>query len=291
VAAPVTVAVVSRDTRELLRECLASLEADAAEGRAAVWVVDNASSDGSAELVGDEFGWATLVASRENLGFGRAVRLVAARAPRTPWLAVANADVAPAPGALAKLVAAGEADPRAGAVAPRLVSPDGSPQHSVHPFPTLPFTVLFNLSLQRANARWADERCLEGYWNPQRGRTVPWAIGALLLVRRAAWHEVGGFDPGQWLYAEDLDLGWRLHRAGWHTRYEPAASARHAGAASTAAVWGDARDERWMAATYAWLRRRRGPAYARAVAAVNVAGALARPRWRRWARLHAIGLR
>ena len=134
------------------------------------------------------------------------------------------------PGALRALVAAGERDPGAGAVAPRLVLPDGSTQHSVYRFPTVPFTAAFNAGLYRVSPRARDAMLLEGMWDPDRARVVDWAIGALLLVRRAAWDAAGGFDEGQWMYAEDLDLGWRLARAGWHTRYEPSARVAPRGA-------------------------------------------------------------
>ena len=119
-------------------------------------------------------------------------------------------------------------------------------------------------------------------------------------MRREAWVAAGGFDPAQWLYAEDVDLGWRMARAGWATRYVPEARVRHAESASIGPVWGEAKTERWMAATYDWMLRRRGVVRTRAVAAINVAGALARWRgsrrpdrlaFRRWAALHAIGLR
>jgi N-acetylglucosaminyl-diphospho-decaprenol L-rhamnosyltransferase len=265
-------------------------------------VVDNASRDGSAEMVRSQYGWVRLLEAGGNLGFGGAVNLVAQRTA-TPWLAPANADLAFAPGALAALVAAGDADPAAGALAPRLLLADGSTQHSVHPFPTLPFTLAFNLGLPRLVPGLRDRLCLEGSWNPERERHVPWAVGALLLVRRAAWDRAGGFDAQQWMYAEDLDLGWKLHRAGWQTRYVPAARVRHDESAATAVAFAD-RTERWTWSTYAWMLRRRGIVRTRAVAAVNVAGALWRWAWltargrpreaaafRRWATLHRIGLR
>ena len=307
-SAPVAVAVVSWNTRELLADCLRSLEDDAAAGRAEVWVVDNASTDGSAALVRERFGWARLIASEENLGFGSAVNRVAA-ATRCPWIAPANADVALEPGALAALLEAGEADGGAGAVAPRLVLPDGTTQHSVYAFPTLPFTAAFNLGLHRVVPGLGDRLALEGFWDPERPRRVPWAIAAFLLVRRQAWDAAGGFDESQWMYAEDLDLGWRLARAGWATRYVPAARVRHESSASTAQAWGDERTARWLRSTYAWMLRRRGAPVTRAVAAVNVAGALARAalltpaarvapgRYEHaraanagWARLHCMGL-
>src|SRR5205807_725487 len=87
---------------------------------------------------------------------------------------------------------------------------------------------------------------------------------------------VGGFDPGQWMYAEDLDLGWRLAGAGWHTRFEPSAVVRHQGSAAARQVWGEARTDQWLRSTYAWLLRRRGPVVTRTIALVNTLGAATR---------------
>lgn len=296
----VHVAVVSWNTRELLARCLGSLAADVRSGLAAVSVVDNASSDGSAELVRERFGWATLHEPGENLGFGRAVNLAAESGPHTPWVVAANADVALEPGALAALLAAGAADPRSGALAPRLILPDGSTQHSVHSFPTLPFTVAFNLGLYRLSTRAAERRCLEGAWEPERPRPVPWAIGAFLLLRREAFDAAGRFDAEQWMYAEDLDLGWRLARAGWHSRYVPEARVHHESGAATAQAWAGEELERWLVASYAWQQRRRGRAHAAAFGVANLLGAGARwavgarpgrERWRTWIRAHAASLR
>jgi N-acetylglucosaminyl-diphospho-decaprenol L-rhamnosyltransferase len=255
VSAPIAIAVVSWNTRDLLDRCLRSIAADVEAGRAEAWVVDNASEDGSAELVRDEFPWARLVVSNENLGFGRAVNLVAANTDAA-WLAAANADVEISTESLDALMAAAESDPHTGAAAPRLIRPDGHTQHSVYSFPTLGFTLLFNSGLHNLVPGLGDRLCLEGYWNPDRPRRVPWAIGAFLLVRRDAWDQCGGFDERQWMYAEDLDLGWRLARHGWATRYVPDARVRHVGGASTSQAWGDERRARWMASTYAWMLAR-----------------------------------
>src|SRR5437764_9942313 len=97
--APVTIAVVSWNTRDLLARCLDSLLPEVERGRAEVWVVDNASSDGSADLVRERYGWANLIASEENLGFGTAVKRGAARTSAR-WIGGANADIALRPGAL-----------------------------------------------------------------------------------------------------------------------------------------------------------------------------------------------
>ncbi len=308
-AAKVAIAIVSFNERELLAACLRSLATDVAAGRAEVWVVDNASSDGSADVVAREFSWARLIVNEENMGYGPAVNLVAERTDAT-WIAPANQDIELDPGALATMVDVAASRPRVGAVAPRLVGADGATQHSVHPFPTVWLTLLFNLGVHRRSRRLSDRLCLEGYWDPGKAREVPWAIAAFLVVRREAFEAAGRFDNEMWLHAEDLDLAWRLDRAGWRTWYEPSAVVRHAGSVSARKAFGSKVEARFMAASYAWMARRRGDLVARTVALVNLAGsglrALAlrpaaklrperyggrREAHMRWARIHARALR
>ena len=267
----VTVAVVSWNTRDLLARCLDSLRADHERGLADVWVIDNGSEDGSPAMVRERFGWASLLESERNLGFGPAVNEIAHRTT-APWIAPANADIEPAPGALEQLLAAGDLDPEAGVIAPRLVLPDGTTQHSVHCFPSLGSTVLMNLDVQRWSPRIADRLCLMGHWDPERARRVDWAHGAFLLVRREAFDAIEGFEQGRWMYGEDVDLSWRLAERGWATRYEPAARVRHSVSASTKKAWGEERKVREMIATYGWIEARRGRPAARAIAAVNIGG-------------------
>jgi GT2 family glycosyltransferase len=300
VSAPLAIAVVSWNTRDLLAACLDSLAAEREAGRAEVWVVDNASGDGSAAMVGERFPWVHLLALDDNLGFGPAVDEVGDRTS-TPWIAAANADLDFAAGAIEALLDAGRRDPRAGIVAPRLVLPDGTTQHSVHAFPTLPKTLAQAAAVERWSPRLADRLAVVGSFDADRRRRVDWAHGAFLMIRREAWDAIGGFDRSQWMYAEDLDIAWRAARAGWHTRYEPAAHVGHVVSAATAKAWGDDRARRSMAASYAWLERRRGAPRARLTAAVNVAAAGARAALARDAaerqrqlwhlRLHRLGLR
>lgn len=305
--APITVAVVSWNTRDLLDRCLDSLRADAASGLAAIRVVDNGSSDGSPALVRERYPFAGLVEPGENVGFGRAVNLVAAMSD-SPWLCAANADVAAEPGALRALLDAGERHPEAGALAPMLTWDDGSPQHSFHGFPTLAYSLALNLGLPRVSRGLGERMCIEGLIDPRREREVPWAIGALLLLRREAFVAVGGFDERRWMYAEDLALGWELRRRGWTTRYVPAARVRHAAGAAARQAFGERREALYMEATYAWMRAARGPHLTKSVACVNWAGAATRAaalaplaaamrrfrepheRNRRWAAAHRTGL-
>ena len=268
---PITIAVVSWNTRALLHSCLESLRRDAESGVVDVWVVDNASTDGSADLVRDAFPWVNLIASTCNLGFGRAVNLVAAHTA-TPWIEAANADIELDGGAISALLSAGARHPRAGALAPRLILPDGATQHSAFPFPTVTFTLAFAAGLVPRIAALRRRWCIGEGFEPETERDVPWAVGAFLLVRREAWDEAGGFDGDQWMYAEDLDLGWRLARSRWTTRYVPTARIEHHESAATSKAWGSERYARWHASTYVWLTRRRGAAVARLIAAINVAG-------------------
>jgi N-acetylglucosaminyl-diphospho-decaprenol L-rhamnosyltransferase len=274
-ASTVAVAVVSWNTRDLLARCLESLEPEVERGLAEVWVVDNASTDGSPEMVGEDFGWVQLVASPENLGFGRAVNLVAERTA-SEWVVPANADVALRPGALERLLEAGQRDPGAGALAPRLVLPNGETQHSVFAFPSIPFALALQSGAFRLSRRLSDRMALIGHWNSTRDRRVPWAIAAFLMVRRRAWDQVGGFDERQWMYAEDLDLGWRLREAGWGTRYVPAAVVDHAGGASTTQAWGHELAPVWQRSTYGFMARRLGMPRTLAFAAVYALGTGAR---------------
>jgi GT2 family glycosyltransferase len=307
--APVTVAVVNTNARELLAACLRSLTPESKAGRADVWVVDNASTDGSAAMVRERFPGVELIASAKNLGFPQAVNHVAARTTGE-WLAAANEDVELTPGALEALLAAGERHPEAAIIAPRLVLPDGTTQHTAYPFPTFGPTTANQLGLGRLSPRLGEQLCLEGYWDPDRSRHVPWIFAAFVLIRRAAFDAVGGFDREMWLYADDVDLAWRLRKAGWKVWYEAGARVLHKGGAATLAMLGDDRTAVRMEATYAWLMRRRGRAHTWATAATACAAmgvqnglfsvlAAARPgryerrrdRARFWMRVHRAGLR
>ena len=270
-SAEVAVAIVSWNTRELLRRCLVSLEREARSGFARVCVVDNGSSDGSPEMVRADFDWVRLLETGENLGFGRAANLALADGAE-PWVAPSNADIALAPGALRALVEAAKASPSAGLIAPRLVMPDGRTQHSVHSFPSIPLGLALHLGLVWLIPPLGDRLCMEGRWNPDRARAVDWAHGAFLLAPRAAFEAVGGFDARQWMYAEDLDLAWRLRQDGWSCRYAPNAVIHHEVSAATSLAFADGRLERHVEAAFDWMARRRGPGVARTYAVINWLG-------------------
>jgi N-acetylglucosaminyl-diphospho-decaprenol L-rhamnosyltransferase len=273
----VAIAIVSYNTRSLLDECLRSLRADADAGRAEVWVVDNASSDGSPDMVESDHDWAQLIRSEENLGYGPAVNVVAGRTD-TAWVAPANSDLAFTPGAIATLLKTGEAHPEAGAIAPRLILPDGSTQQSVQPFPSVGAAFLIASRAASVSAGARRRLYLPGAWDENAPQEVPWATGAFLIVRREAWTQTGGFDEAQWMYAEDLDLGWRLAKAGWTTRYEPAAVVHHHESAASKVAFGGQEGvvDKWVRANHAWMVRRQGLARTWAASGIAAAEAGAR---------------
>jgi N-acetylglucosaminyl-diphospho-decaprenol L-rhamnosyltransferase len=307
--APTTIAIVSWNTREHLARCLESMRPDAEAGLARVVVIDNGSEDGSPEMVRRDHGWAQLIESGANLGFGPAVNRVAAESEGS-WIAASNADIELTPGALTALVRRAESDPAIGAVAPRLIVNDGSTQPSVHRFPSPSQATLFATGAYRVVPGLGERMCLQGYWDVEQPRPIDWAHGAFLLIRRSAFEAVGGFDESQWMYAEDAEIAWRLREAGYSVFYEPAARVHHAVSAATIQAFGQFdRHRREYEASYRWLATRRGRRVAKLTAAIAVAGELirlaalaplariARSRWeparartRVYLALHRIGL-
>ena len=227
----VGVAVISYNTREHLRACLESVPLS--EVREVV-VVDNASRDGSPEMVSDEFPWVTLVANEQNRGYGAAAnQAVAGSAAET--LLLLNGDTRLEPGALPSLVAYLEDHPEAAVVAPRLVNADGSLQPSCYPFPGTLEWLFDNDVVGRVVKRMSiPSQNLLRTWDHAHARAVPWVKGAALAVRRGAFETVGGFDERFFLYYEETDLCYRMWTVGWEVHFAPTATVMHIGGASTA---------------------------------------------------------
>lgn len=226
--------VVSYNTRDLTRGCLtsayAALERAALKG--AVWVVDNASTDGSAEMIRASFPEARLLESGENLGFGRGANLaleaIAASSAPPRHVMILNPDTVVEPDALGRLVRTLDECPEAGVVGPRLSYADGSFQHSAFRFPTL---AMLLLEFWPLNHRLANSR-LNGRY-PRRlyeaGRPFPidHPLGAAFVVRWEAARQVGFFDPAFFMYCEEVEWCLRLKRAGWGIYCEPRARIIH----------------------------------------------------------------
>jgi GT2 family glycosyltransferase len=223
VSAPkVGVAIVSYNTAPLLRRCLESVVADT-DGP--VLVVDNGSTDGSAELVRREFSSVGLRVDPANRGYGSAAN-VAVGQLGTPYVLLLNADTELSLETVSALGTYLDGHSAAAIAGPRLVDDAGSYEPSAHRFPT-PVALLMQETGIRRRLRLAHRH----QWRP---RSVDWILGAALAIRREAFEAVGGFDEGYFLYQEEVDICYRLHAAGWEIHYAPVATVLHVGGASTA---------------------------------------------------------
>jgi GT2 family glycosyltransferase len=220
----VDIVVVSYNSRDTLRACVEPL---VGVPGVSVIVVDNASPDGSLEVISDlEL---TAVQSGRNGGFGFGCNLGVAQGD-APFVLFLNPDARIGVGDLEQLVAVLDAEPDVTLVGPRLVEDDGSLFPSQRRFQTAGSTWAQALFLHRLirRAKWANEIIVEpeAYTQPA---YPEWVSGACMLVRREALEAIGGFDEGFFLYGEDMDLGARLWEAGGRVRYEPEATAHHEG--------------------------------------------------------------
>jgi N-acetylglucosaminyl-diphospho-decaprenol L-rhamnosyltransferase len=233
-------------------------------------VRDNASADGTATAIAETLPEAIIEKGEENIGFAAAVNRLIARSS-APWVLLLNPDAWAEPGAIATLVARAVERPRAAAVVPRLENPDGTLQHSTHPFPSVGVAATMLLG-RRIPRRRGERMLLEGVWAHDRARPVDWAIGAAMLIRRAALEEIGGLDERFFIYVEDLEWCWRAHEAGWEIFFEPAAVVKHIGNVSGEIAFGDKRTATYMRNTYRFYRREHGAVSTAAYRALNLAG-------------------
>jgi N-acetylglucosaminyl-diphospho-decaprenol L-rhamnosyltransferase len=222
--------VVNFNAGDHLTNCVRSLRR---AGVADVVVVDNASSDGSPErLVADDPG-VQLIRTGANLGYGgganRGLRLTTG----ADAVLVLNPDVVVDTDAVAAMVAALDSDAGVGIVGPRVKEVDGSLYPSARAFPKLADAVGHAFVGLFTTDNPFSRRYLMADWDHATGRDVEWVSGACFLARPAAVDEIDGFDEAYFMYLEDVDLCWRIGRAGWRVRYEPAAHVTHVQGLST----------------------------------------------------------
>lgn len=235
-AVEVSVVVVSYNTRRLIGPCLDSVAAAAAGLRHEVVVVDNASSDGSAEFVAEAYPDANLLVNEANLGFGAAVNRAVDEA-RGRFVLLVNSDAELHPGSIRAVVEHAEAHPEHGLYGGRVYDADGRVDpRSCWGLPTSWSVFCFGTGLSTLfrGSRVFDPVSL-GAWARDTVREVGVVSGCFLLARVATWRELGGFDERFFMYSEDVDLGMRARRAGLRPVIVPAATlTHHVGASSDA---------------------------------------------------------
>lgn len=222
-----SVAIINWKTPHETLACVRSVQETAEGLDLEILIIDNASGDGSAELLRQGLPRLRLIENPENWGFARAANQ-ATRETTAPFLLLLNPDVRAHPGALRALLDYARDHPRAGIMGPRLRWPDGRVQYSCRRFPT-PWAALFRgtpLAKIFRNNRFS-RNYLMADWDHTTPRTVDWLAGAVLLLRRAAVEALGGFDEGFFMYCEDVDLCYRAGQAGWEVHYVPPAVFQH----------------------------------------------------------------
>ncbi len=213
----VTVIIPNYQGKDYIRACLDSLQGQQ-EALHTVLVVDNGSTDGSLEIIRQEYPEVKVIALPENTGFCHAVN-VGIRAADTPYVLLLNNDTVARPGFVAALLNRMESDGRIFSVSPMMLSmrdesriDDAGDRYN---------------ALGWAYARGKGEPA-ERYIKPVR---IFAACGGASLYRREAVLSLGGFDENHFAYLEDIDIGYRALIHGWHNVYEPRARVLHAGSA------------------------------------------------------------
>jgi hypothetical protein len=251
----VDICVVSFNARDHLRTCLDSVRD---QGASQVVVVENASEDGSLEMLRAEFPWVRIIENDRNVGYATAANQ-AIEATHSPTVLLLNCDTILPPAALPRLDAYRRRHPEAAVIGPRLRSLDGSIQPSCYSEPT-PVQLLLEASmlgrimprvpvLRRLSVRW---------WPHDRARRVDWLLGAALLIDRAAFEAAGRFDESFPLYYEEVDLCARLRALGREIHFAPVADVAHVGGGSSVAAR-DVAMLRWFAGTRIYYRKHYGP--------------------------------
>ncbi len=228
----ISVIIVSYNTRAMTLQCIETLLAGGDRLALEIWVVDNGSTDGSAEAVSVQYPDANVIRNTGNRGFGAASNQ-AMRESHGEFLLLINSDAFVRPGAVDCLASYLRDHPEAAVVGPRLLNSDGTLQRSCFPFPTPLRAWLENLWISTLFPR---HPVLGDYrrWAHDTERKVDHVIGACMMVRRRAYEETGGFDESFFMYSEETDWEKRMRDSGWEILFTPAAEVVHLGGASGA---------------------------------------------------------
>ena len=228
---PVTAVIVSYNSRDALRQCLHKLTTPG--NSAPIIVVDNASTDGSAEMVAQDFPTVELIKNARNKGFAAACNQ-GIRACATAFILLLNPDTLLERAELQKLQDFMGSQPDVGACGPRVLNVDGTLQPSCRAFPTLGAMVCDELGFSRLfpHSRHLASYRLSG-WEHDETSDVDQLMGSCLLLRRTALEHLGLLDERFFLYFEEVDLCWRMWQAGWRVMFIADATVTHLGGESS----------------------------------------------------------
>jgi GT2 family glycosyltransferase len=223
----ISVVIVGWNARHYLELCLESLAAAPPRRSVEIFVVDNASTDGSTEMIEVRFPHVKLIRSSENLGFAKGNN-VAIRQCRGRYIALVNPDVIVLPGCLDSLADFLERNPKVGNVGPRVLNPDRTLQCSCRRFPTLwnNFCSATGLATAFKGSRFFFGEHMFSFPHDQT-MAVDILVGCFSMVRREAFAAVGLLDEDLFMYGDDVDWCRRCWNAGWQVVFYPGAEAIH----------------------------------------------------------------
>ncbi len=231
-AADVAVVIVNWNSGDEVTVAVRSVVEAAGDSRCEIVVVDNASTDGSADRAQAAFPQVRVLRSAVNRGFPAAANQ-GMRATAAPWIFLLNPDAVITAGTLGGFVEVGLDHPRAGAIGTLVRDPDGTIYPSARKAPTYAEGLLHaTLSQFAPDNRWSRAYRMAD-WDRRSERRVDWVSGSSVLLRRAALDEVGLFDEAFFMYVEDLDLCTRLRAAGWEVWFSPELEVLHVGGTVT----------------------------------------------------------
>jgi hypothetical protein len=234
----VSIIIVSFNTRDLLRDCLITLFREAGDLNYETFVIDNASKDGSAAMVAQEFPQVKLIQSEVNLGFAAANNLGFAQASGR-YIVLLNSDAFLTPQALPNAVAYLDRDPQIGIGGARLIGRDGTWQPSARLFPSVlnDFLTLSGLATKYPHSRFFGR--MDRTWaDHNQAAIVDWVPGAFSIIRRSVLEKIGYFDEQFFLYFEEVDLCRRVQAAGYTIWYWPDVTVIHLGGESSKTLTG-----------------------------------------------------
>jgi GT2 family glycosyltransferase len=229
----VSAVIVSWNAKQYLEECLYSLNADVCEFPMEIIVVDNASNDGSLEMVQEKFPHVKLIKNAENLGFGKANN-IGIQESSGDYIALINSDVHVLSNCITRLVEYCEAHPDTGMVGPFIIGRDGKQQRSCRGFPGVWNMFCRALALDKIlpRCKWVGGYFLT-FWDHHTCSPVDILSGCFWLVRKKALDDVGLLDEAFFMYGEDMDWCRRFWKKGWPIVFMPDAEAIHYGGVSS----------------------------------------------------------
>jgi GT2 family glycosyltransferase len=229
----VSIVIVNWNTKDLLRNCLMSIDEQADDTDYQVIVIDNASTDGSTNMINCEFTQVTVLANTKNLGFA-AANNQGIKKTSSRYILLLNSDTVILDNAIAKTVVFADAHPNAAVIGCRVLNSDKTLQPTCFMFPSLLNMLLSTTYLYKLfprNKFFGRERM--SWWDRDDARQVDVVTGCFMLVRREAIEQIGLLDDSFFMYGEETDWCYRFKKGGWKIMFTPQAEITHLGRASS----------------------------------------------------------